>query len=106
MAGGKRCISIISQRQRRNEQTCRLPGSTCIVGITSMDPKMASVAGPPARSPERRSDSSRFDFWPRTRLVFADGASRQLGELARELGFSRTLLVADRGIVGTGHIDH
>ena len=46
-----------------------------------------------------------FDFHP-PHLVFGEGTSRRLGELARELGFSRTLLVADRGIVGTGHIDH
>ena len=46
-----------------------------------------------------------FDFSPRTRLVFGDDASQRLGELARELGFRRTLLIADRGIVGTGQVD-
>jgi alcohol dehydrogenase len=45
-----------------------------------------------------------FDFLVRTRVVFGDGALDQLGALARELGFTRTLLVADPGIVATGHV--
>jgi alcohol dehydrogenase len=45
-----------------------------------------------------------FDFHPRTRIVFGDGALARLGELARELGFRRTLLVADRGLVEAGHV--
>lgn len=46
-----------------------------------------------------------FDFQPRTRVVFAPGAIERLGELARELNFRRTLLVADRGLVASGHVD-
>ncbi len=46
-----------------------------------------------------------FDFHP-PHLVFGGDSSRRLGELARELGFGRTLLVADRGIVSTGHIEN
>ncbi|MCM3869662.1 MAG: iron-containing alcohol dehydrogenase [Pyrinomonadaceae bacterium] len=46
-----------------------------------------------------------FDFQPRTRVVFAPGAIERLGELARELNFHRTLLVADRGLVDSGHVD-
>jgi alcohol dehydrogenase len=46
-----------------------------------------------------------FDFQPGTRIVFGAGAIERLGELARELGFQRTLLVADLGMVSTGHID-
>jgi alcohol dehydrogenase len=45
-----------------------------------------------------------FDFHLRTRVVFGDGAVARLGELARELAFSRTLIVADRGIVATGQV--
>ena len=45
-----------------------------------------------------------FDFQPRTRVVFGEGAIEQLGELARELGFRRTLLVADKGLVAVGHV--
>ena len=46
-----------------------------------------------------------FDFQPRTRVVFGAGVIEQLGELARELNFRRTLLVADRGLVASGHVD-
>lgn len=46
-----------------------------------------------------------FDFQLQTRLIFGAGAIERLGELARELGFRRTLLVADRGLVTSGHVD-
>ena len=47
---------------------------------------------------------SAFDFQLRTRVVFGDGAFTRLGGLARELSFTRTLIVADRGIVASGHV--
>jgi alcohol dehydrogenase len=43
-----------------------------------------------------------FDFQLRTRVAFGDGAFARLGELARELSLTRTLVVADRGIVAAG----
>lgn len=46
-----------------------------------------------------------FDFHLRTRVVFGNGSLARLGEIAQELGFRRTLLVADRGIGSTGHVD-
>ena len=46
-----------------------------------------------------------FDFKLQTRLIFGAGSIRRLGELAHELGFRRTLLVADRGLVSSGHVD-
>ena len=46
-----------------------------------------------------------FDFEPRTRVIFGAGVVNRLGELARELNFQRTLLVADPGLVATGHVD-
>ena len=46
-----------------------------------------------------------FDFKNRTRVVFGAGAIKRLGELAEELGFRRTLLVADQGLVASGHVD-
>ena len=46
-----------------------------------------------------------FDFQPRTRVVFGAGAIERLGELAHELNFRRTLLVADHGLLASGHID-
>ena len=45
-----------------------------------------------------------FDFQSHTRVVFGEGAIARLGELARELGFRKTLLVADRGLVESGHV--
>jgi alcohol dehydrogenase len=44
-----------------------------------------------------------FDFAARTRLVFGPGALEQLGDLAREAGFHRALLVSDPGLAVTGH---
>jgi alcohol dehydrogenase class IV len=46
-----------------------------------------------------------FDFQPSTRVIFGAGAVERLGELARELNFKRTLLVADHGLVASGHVD-
>lgn len=44
-----------------------------------------------------------FDFHLPTRCVFGPGSIDKLGHLARGLGFGRTLLVADPGIVQAGH---
>jgi alcohol dehydrogenase len=45
-----------------------------------------------------------FDFRLRTRLVYGPGTLARLGELSRELGFRRSLLVADRGVLAAGHV--
>jgi len=45
-----------------------------------------------------------FDFQTRTRLVFGEGAIGRLGALAQELGFRRSLLVADHGLLASGHV--
>lgn len=45
-----------------------------------------------------------FDFQIHTRVVFGKGRFENLGALARELGFRRTLLVADRGMVVAGFV--
>jgi alcohol dehydrogenase class IV len=37
-------------------------------------------------------------------LLYAPGALAQVGELARRLGFRRTLIVADHGMEQAGHI--
>jgi alcohol dehydrogenase len=44
-----------------------------------------------------------FDFEPQTRVVFSPGAIHRAGELAREQGFRKTLIVSDPGIVTAGH---
>jgi alcohol dehydrogenase class IV len=69
----------------------------------------------PASMPASRNEPSRtdafgidalasFDFDPRTRVVFGAGTAARLGELARELGGSRVLLVTDDGIERAGHV--
>ncbi len=44
-----------------------------------------------------------FDFQLPTRCVFGQGSFDRLGQLARGLGFKRTLLVADAGILQAGY---
>jgi alcohol dehydrogenase len=46
-----------------------------------------------------------FDFQSHTRVIFGEGAIERLGETARELGFGRVLLVADHGLLESGHVD-
>jgi alcohol dehydrogenase len=46
-----------------------------------------------------------FQFFHRTAVVFGDGSLERLGELARQLGMTHTLLVADPGLVASGHVD-
>ena len=44
-----------------------------------------------------------FDFHTPTRVVFGPGCLNRLGELARELGDTRVLLVTDPGLESAGH---
>jgi alcohol dehydrogenase len=44
-----------------------------------------------------------FDFHPRTRIVFGPAAVSQLGDLAKELGAQRVLVVSDPGVIAAGH---
>ena len=46
-----------------------------------------------------------FDFELRTRVVFGEDALSRLGEVARQLSFTRTLIVADPGIAATGYVE-
>jgi alcohol dehydrogenase len=46
-----------------------------------------------------------FDFYPRTRVVFREGGLSLVGELARSLELTRTLIVADRGILSAGLVE-
>jgi alcohol dehydrogenase len=46
-----------------------------------------------------------FDFAPRTRAIFGAGTFQQLGEIARSLGFTRALLVADAGVTAAGYAE-
>jgi alcohol dehydrogenase len=44
-----------------------------------------------------------FDWQPRTRLIFGPDTLERVGEIARDLGGRRALLVTDAGIVKAGH---
>src|SRR5262245_40578849 len=44
-----------------------------------------------------------FDFHAPTRVIYGPGSLNQLGELARELGDTRVLLVTDPGLEEAGH---
>jgi alcohol dehydrogenase class IV len=46
-----------------------------------------------------------FEFQSNTRLIFGEGSFERLGVLASELGFKRTLLVADKGIHACGYAE-
>ena len=46
---------------------------------------------------------TRFDYQPRTRIVFGIGSIDQTGRIAAELSAKRVLLVTDPGIVRAGH---
>ncbi len=52
---------------------------------------------------QARLADSVFDFAQRPRLVYGPGVVEQAGELARELGGRRALLVTDPGLVSAGH---
>lgn len=44
-----------------------------------------------------------FDFQPRTRVVFGPGCVVRTGQIAKNLGFQRSLVVGDPGIREAGH---
>src|SRR5687768_9728633 len=44
-----------------------------------------------------------FDFQPRSRVVFGPGSITRTGQIARDLGFRRVLIVADPGIRQAGY---
>jgi alcohol dehydrogenase len=46
-----------------------------------------------------------FDFHLRTRIIYGDGAIKNLGTLTGELGSRHALLVADPGIAAAGYVD-
>lgn len=59
---------------------------------------------PPARLPQDW-ELPAFDHQPRTRIVFGEGCIGRIGDLVRELGGRRVLLVTDPGIVRAGHAE-
>ena len=45
-----------------------------------------------------------FDFEPKTRMVVGPGSVLRIGELAAQLGATRSLIVTDPGIIAAGHV--
>src|SRR5438874_13582814 len=59
---------------------------------------------PAAVSHDRPADlTPPFDYQPLGRVVFGAGSLSRLGELARDLGGTRVLLVTDPGLEHAGH---
>jgi alcohol dehydrogenase len=63
---------------------------------------MHSASGPPGKADASLAPPP-FDFHPLSRVVFEAGALGRLGELTRELGGGRVLLVTDPGLRKAGH---
>ncbi|HTU18884.1 MAG TPA: iron-containing alcohol dehydrogenase [Gemmataceae bacterium] len=57
----------------------------------------------PLRSSKLSLPQPLFDYHPLTRVVYGPGTLARLGELARELGAHRPLLVTDPGLEAAGH---
>jgi alcohol dehydrogenase len=56
-----------------------------------------------ARHPAIHAGPAAFDYHPLTRVVFGAGTLHKLGELARELGGTRALVITDPGLAAAGH---
>jgi alcohol dehydrogenase len=67
---------------------------------TTAPPPTGLLGGRPARPAE---GPPAFDFHPLTRVVFGAGGMARLGELTREVGGSRVLVVTDPGLEAAGH---
>ncbi len=77
-------------------------------------PRNVNLLGPTMKAPLLTAPVARglgsspwplkpFDFHSPTRVVFGPGSLNKLGELARELGDTRVLLVTDPGLESAGH---
>src|SRR5579871_5146796 len=62
---------------------------------------MSHVPGPVVD--EKAAQPAPFDYQPLGRLVYGPGTLARLGELVRELGGRRALLVTDPGLEAAGH---
>ena len=68
-------------------------------------PSAARAAAVPPAANSEQIGSLPFDHHARTRLVFGRDSVERVGELARELGSKKILLVTDAGIVAVGHAE-
>jgi alcohol dehydrogenase len=68
-----------------------------------MNPAVSSVASGSLRTGDPAWSLPPFDFQPLTRVLFGSGSLARLGELVREFGGTRVLLVTDPGLEAAGH---
>jgi len=64
---------------------------------------MATPTRATSGHPDAGASPAAFDAQPLTRVVFGVGSLTRLGDLARELGGTRVLLVTDPGLEAAGH---
>src|SRR4051794_27542761 len=64
---------------------------------------LTTSAGSTVVSSRQATALPTFEYHPLTRLVVGAGALQRLGELSRELGGTRVLLVTDPGLEAAGH---
>ena len=63
----------------------------------------ATAAHEPAHGGGDRTAIAPFDYYSPTRLVFGVGCVHRVGELAKDFGAHKVLLVTDAGLVSAGH---
>lgn len=68
-----------------------------------MSPPTTTIPTIPRLFPAPPMPLQPFDFHTPTRVMFGPGTLNRLGELARELGATRVLLVTDPGLEAAGH---
>lgn len=66
-------------------------------------PSAKTISTTPRLFPVAPMPLQPFDFHTPTRVIFGPGTLMRLGELARELGATRVLLVTDPGLEAAGH---
>src|SRR5437588_791789 len=75
---------------------------TCSNFCTGSEPSSRAVYIRVGR-PQSTMPGNGFNYHPRTRLIFGEGVIETLGELIKEFGGKRVLLVTDSGVAKAGH---
>lgn len=94
-----------NRRRHRGEGRLRARGGFAAPGICQRSGGgLASGRVVTMHSAATAVQAAILDYQPRTRILFGAGALGRLGELARECGGRRVLVVTDPGIVTAGHV--
>ena len=92
------CAALVMHKAFYSMQEVTPQENDRVSGKPSLDPLFAQPAG--SEMP------AAFDYQPQTRVVFGAGVIDRLGELSREIGGHRVLLVTDKGVEEAGHGQH